>query len=83
MADKHITQVERVYDYLVRFGSITSFEAFRDLGVTRLSAVIYTLKRRSDLLGDYVIIAYPESGRNRFGDITNFVRYKLEDIECL
>ena len=39
------TQYERVLDYMQEFGSITSFEAFKDLGVTRLSAVIFDMKK--------------------------------------
>lgn len=32
------TQADRVLDYIKQFGSITTLEAFRDLGVTRLSS---------------------------------------------
>ena len=37
-------QGKRVYDYMKEFGSITSLEAFVDLGITRLSARIFELK---------------------------------------
>lgn len=39
-----MSQKQRVLDYMTEFGSITSLEAFRDLGVTRLSAVVFDLK---------------------------------------
>ena len=39
-------QQERVLNYMSDYGSVSSLEAFRDLGVTRLSAVIFNLKRK-------------------------------------
>ena len=33
------TQADRVLEYIQKFGSITTLQAFRDLGVTRLSAI--------------------------------------------
>ena len=38
------THKTRLLDYLKKYGSITSLEAIRDLGNTRLSATIYVLK---------------------------------------
>ena len=38
------THEERTLSYLKIYGSITSLEAIRDLGNTRLSATIFTLK---------------------------------------
>lgn len=38
------THYTRLLSYLKDFGSITSLEAIRDLGNTRLSAYIYLLK---------------------------------------
>ena len=38
------THKTRLLDYLKNYGSITSLEAIRDLGNTRLSATIYILK---------------------------------------
>ena len=38
------THKTRLLDYLKNYGSITSLEAIRDLGNTRLSATIYVLK---------------------------------------
>ena len=36
----------RLIEYLEKFGSITSLQAIQDLGNTRLSGTLYTLKRR-------------------------------------
>lgn len=38
------THKTRLLDYLKKYGSITSLEAIRDLGNTRLSATIFVLK---------------------------------------
>lgn len=66
-------QKERVLDYIEKFGSISSMEAFNDLGVTRLSAVIFTLKEDG-----HEFDSKPEKGRNRFGERTHFTRYSLK-----
>lgn len=66
-------QKERVLDYLERLGSITSLDAFRDLGVTRLSAIIYRL--RDD---GYQIKTKDEFATNRFGERTHYARYEFQ-----
>lgn len=40
-----MSQKKMVLDYITEFGSITPIDAFRDLGVTRLSAVVLKLAR--------------------------------------
>lgn len=67
-------QKQRVLDYINEFGSISTLEAFRDLGVTRLSARIFELKDDG-----YEFDTKPERGRNRFGEKTNYVRYLLKE----
>lgn len=37
---------QRVFDYMMQFGAITSLEAFVDLGETRLSGCIFQLKKK-------------------------------------
>ena len=66
-------QQERVYSYMLAFGSISSLEAFRDLGVTRLSAVIFNLKKKGIAIGSTT-----ERTKNRFGEPVHFSRYRLE-----
>lgn len=39
-------RLQRVFDYMMEFGSITSLQAFVDLGETRLSGAIYELKKK-------------------------------------
>lgn len=68
-----ISLSERVLQYMEDFGSITSMDAFKDLGVTRLSASIFILREKG-----YNIKSVPESSKNRYGDKVHYVRYELE-----
>lgn len=43
-----MTQKQKVKEYIEKHGSITSFEAFRELYVTRLSAVIFDLRNEGE-----------------------------------
>ena len=61
-----------VLDYMEEFGSITPIDAFRDLGITRLSAIVFNLKEEGHDI-DKVI----ETGKNRFGNRTRYARYSL------
>lgn len=67
------TLEDRVIEYMKEYGGITSMDAFRDLGVTRLSAVIFTAKKHG-----HEIETTWESSRNRYGDPVSFVRYSLK-----
>ena len=40
-----MTQKERIVKYINDFGSITSFQAYSDLGITQLGARIFELKK--------------------------------------
>ena len=68
-----MTGKERVLKYMQDFGSITTLDAIKDLGDTRLSDKIYRLKKDG-----YAIRTQPESSKNRWGENTHFVRYSLE-----
>jgi len=69
-----MVQEQRVLNYMQEFGGITSLEAFRDLGITRLSAKIFNLKKQG-----YVINSEMQQGENRYGEITHFKRYMLNE----
>ena len=66
------TQKEKVKKYMEDFGSITQLDAFRDLGVMRLSARIWDLK--ADGVGVY---AQQEKSKNRYGETVHYFRYTL------
>ena len=63
---------ERVYEYMREFGSITTLDAFRDLGCTRLACAISEMKRE----GHSVRKTY-ETRKNRFGQPVTYARYFL------
>ena len=67
-----ISLTQRVYEYMERYGSISSLEAFRDLGVTRLSAIIFNLRKL------YVIDDEWDEVPNRWGDKVRFKRYFIK-----
>ena len=70
-----MTQKERIINYIKQFGSITSLDAYKDLGITQLGARIDQLKKDG-----YKFKAKWESGKNRFGDKTDYKRYYLENV---
>lgn len=68
------TQTERVLSYMNEFGSITQFEAFQDIGVSKLAARIADLKKAG-----FLIVATTESVKNRYGEVCHIKRYKIEN----
>lgn len=68
-----MSQTERVYNYMKEFGSITSLDAFKDLGATRLSANIYTIDHNWGI----PVYRKTETSKNRWGENTHYTRYSL------
>lgn len=68
-----MTQNEKVLAYLREYGSISSMEAFRVLGITRLSARIYELRERG-----YMIDNKPIRKKNG-GEYVHYDRYVLRN----
>ena len=66
------THYTRLLDYLKEFKHITSLDAIRDLGNTRLSATIYELRKDG-----YNIISEDLKVKNRWGNNTIIALYKL------
>lgn len=62
---------ERVLDYMKTFGYITTWDAFQDLGCTRLSEYIRQLRKQYDIKGESI------KTTNRFGEKTFYYKYKL------
>lgn len=67
-----MTQKDMVLDYINEFGSITPMDAFRDLGITRLAAVVYRLRREG-----HDIHKEREHALNRYGQNVRYVRYSF------
>ena len=69
-----MTQKELILKYINDFGSITSFQAYTDLGVTQLGTRIKELKDKG-----YTFKTEPQKTNNRYGKPVRFVRYYLID----
>lgn len=67
-----VTQRDLVAKYIHDFGSISSWEAFADLGITRLSARIWELKRDG-----YIITKERKTTRNRYGKPVWYDKYTI------
>ena len=71
-----VTQRERVLQYVRSVGSITAFEAVKELGILQLSARLVELEERG-----YVFNKTREKAKNRFGEDVHYVRYSLKEQE--
>ena len=60
----------RVFNFMLDFGAITSLEAFTELGETRLSAVIFELKKKGVHITSEKI-----SVSNRYGEKRTVSKY--------
>lgn len=73
MAKIRVTQKDRVLRHLYTNGSITSWEAIKEYGITRLSAIIYNLRQ------EHIIVSKTEVAKNRHGDCIHYVKYILDE----
>lgn len=63
---------KRVFDYLTEHGSISTLDAFVDLGETRLSARIFELKEKG-----ICISSKTKAVTNRFGEKRTIKEYRI------
>ena len=70
-----ISQKQRIINYIRQFGSITSWEAYQDLGVMQLGARIDQLKKDG-----YEFTTEWVHKKNRFGEDVSFKKYYLSDM---
>lgn len=63
---------QRILDHLLKYGTITSWEAIKEYGCTRLSQYIYLLRNEG-----YLVIDFWEKSTNRFGEPVHFKKYVL------
>ncbi len=70
---KKLNQKEQILKYIKDFGSITSYQAYIDLGVTQLATRIKELKEQG-----YNFKTEWISKKNRYGKNVAFKKYKLE-----
>ena len=69
---KKVTQRERVLRYLKDNNSITSWEAIKEFGATRLSAIIFDLKKEGHCFDEEWV-----STTNRYDEPVTFKKYIL------
>lgn len=72
MGNEKMTQEKAVQQHLHTFGSITSWEAIERYGATRLSAIIYNLRKAGlDIETTNLTV------KNRYGNATTVAKYVL------
>lgn len=69
-----MTKTQAVLDWLQTHASISSMESIKQFGATRLSAIIFKLRKRG-----YNIETVWCEGTDRFGNPMRFARYYLRD----
>lgn len=67
-----MNQRKRIIEYIKKFGSITTYEAFSQLGIACLPKRISELKREG-----YLFDTKAETSKNRYGDTVSYNRYSL------
>lgn len=67
-----ITQKDRLLKYFEDFGSITSWQAYADLGIMQLATRIFELKERG-----YIFKKEKVKKLNRWGQEVSFDKYIL------
>ena len=72
-----MNKTEKVLEHLKKHGSITSLEAIETYGATRLSAIIFNLRKDG-----HKIITETIPFEDRFGNKSNFAKYILQDEVC-
>lgn len=65
-----MTQGEKILKYIEEKGSITPFEAFTELGVTKLATRVSELRRAGEKIQKKMV-----SGTNRFGEKIQYMEY--------
>ena len=69
------TQCQRILNYIKQFGSISSWQAYADLGITQLGARIFNLKEQG-----YVFAKTRVNTTNRLGEKTHYDEYRLVEV---
>lgn len=68
------TQCDRIVKYMQDNGSITSWEAMKELGCMRLASRIHDLRKRG-----FNVIKEMVADENRYGESISYARYRLEE----
>jgi hypothetical protein len=69
-------QRDRVKKYMEDFGEISSFEAYKELGITQLGARIWELKNKDGIeIGERW-----EADKNRYGEPISYKVYNIKEV---
>ncbi len=68
-----MTQAQRIVDYIKEHGSITPYEAFRDLGITKLATRVSEMQKSGIKFEKSLV-----KSKNRFGDAVTYMKYTLK-----
>lgn len=71
---KYSNKETRLMKYLSEVGSITSMDAIKELGDTRLAATVFLLRKKG-----IDIISTNETNVNRWGERVTYTRYILQE----
>ncbi len=71
---KTVTQVEKIIEYIKRYGSITPLDALKDIGCMRLASRMCDIKAMG-----YGIVSEIESSQNRDGEPVRYARYRFAE----
>lgn len=71
-----VSQEDRVLAYLKQGHNITQKDAISLFGAYRLSAIIYTLRRKG-----VPILSRTLEEKNRYGDVVRFSQYYIGGVE--
>lgn len=69
-----MTQCEKIVEYIREYGSITTMEAFTDLGITRLASRIHDLQSEGFNIEREIV-----KGKNRYGETIHYMRYSFKN----
>jgi len=70
-----MNQKQKVLKYINDYGSITSWEAYSDLGIMQLGARIDGLQKDG-----YSFKKEWEQRKNRYGEPVRFIKYSLSEV---
>lgn len=69
MKKTRVSKTEKVLKHLQKYGSITSWEAINKYGATRLSAIIFNLRKR------HKIESMSQIFTDRYDNMSTFAKY--------
>ena len=69
MKGKKMMLIQAVLRHLKEYKNIISFEAFTEYGATRLSAIIFNLRKKHEITDEWI------ERTNRFGENVRFKKY--------